>query len=218
MNREDNLLASIDSWIDCHEKVNDIMIIDWSSSNRLYDNNHIKKLIDDKKINLVEVVEEKYFSLPKAYNLAYIKSSNKYIIKLDSDYKLLNSTIIDRVTKINDTFLRGSHKSGHYHGFFAIERSNFLYYNENLNGWGYDDLDLYYRLSASGIKQQVVSDLDKYIYHIPHSNNDSTQNYLIKNKAYSEKQNRILAQQSFEVSKYETIYKENNYEKVKRIC
>jgi len=221
MNRTQNLCSVLESWIDQSEFITDIVVIDWSSKDRLYDNAHIKNLINNKKINLIEVIDEKYFSLSKAYNLAYSKISknNEYFLKLDADYVLLDNIFIDKIfdTNADKIFIRGENKS-HYTGFFGIKKSNFIYYNENFNGWGYDDLDLYDRLKKNNLQEIVLTDIQKYIYHIPHSDKDSIASYSIKNKAMSEKNNRLLSNRPFIISKYETIYKTDCYEKVKRIC
>jgi len=220
MNREYNLLKSLNSWIDSNQYIQDIVLVDWSSGNSLIQNERINELVKNKKINLVEVIDEKVFSLPKSYNLAFNKTNkqNKYIIKLDSDYKLLDCNLINKILHMqDDSFIRGAIKS-HYTGFFSIQRSKFIYYNENFNGWGYDDLDLYNRLKKNNLKEIIFSDIEKYIYHIPHTNDDSVSNYSIKNKTQSEKNNRLLASESFTISEYETVYKTDCYERVKRVC
>jgi hypothetical protein len=219
MNRTQNLCSVLESWIDQNKFITEIVLVDWSSNPCLKNNSLISKLITNKKINLIEVVDEKNFSLPKSYNLAFnkTKKENKYIIKLDSDYKLLDANLINDILNMNNFFIRGANKP-HYPGFLAIERTNFLYYNENLCGWGYDDRDLYNRLKNNNLKEKIINNIDKYIYHIPHSDSDSVANYSIKNKAQSQTNNRLLAENTFTISEYETIYKTDCYERVKRIC
>ena len=219
MNRTNNLCHTLESWIDQSKLITDILLIDWSSNPSLKSNSFISDLINRQKINIVEVIDEPFFSVPKASNLAFnkINTTNEYLIKIDSDYQLLDPYFINnKVLDINNSFLRGPNKS-HYTGFLAIEKKNFLYYNENFVGWGYEDLDLYSRLK-NNIQEIMFTDIEKYIYHIPHPDSDSVANYSIKNKARSEKNNRLLASESFTISKYETIYKTDCYERVKRIC
>lgn len=220
MNRTENLIKILPCWIDSSKLINDIVLVDWSSKKPLIEYQDIKQLMIYKKLKLIEVVDEQTFSLPRSYNLAFNKtnSKNKYLIKIDSDYLLKDHTFIeDKIQFLNNTFIRGAAKS-HYTGFLAIEKHRFLYYNENFYGWGYDDLDLYSRLQKNNLKQTIFTNIEKYIYHIPHSDNDSVANYSIKNKATSEKNNRLLSTEPFTISQYETIEKTDNYEKVKRVC
>ena len=43
-------------------------------------------------------------------------------------------------------------------------------YNEYFRGWGHEDNDLYERLISKGFNQQIISDPNNMLYHIPHGN------------------------------------------------
>jgi hypothetical protein len=96
-------------------------------------------------------------------------------------------------------------------GFTLFNKLHFFSvngYNENLNGWGYEDLDFYDRMSHISQKY-IISDLDKYILHIPHSDELRMINHRDKNLKTSdtEKMNRYRAKafEQKEILNYKTL-------------
>lgn len=225
MNRENNLVNSLNSWIDSHDSINDIVVVDWSSEKKLIDNIKIKKFVEEEKITLIRVVEEKYFSLSKSYNIAYkyTNPKNNILLKLDSDYKLINPSWIDRLyiknNLLNNYFICGDWRFGlSLTGFLLVNKKNFCFYNENLSGWGFDDRDLYSRISNANMPIIFFNILD-YIEHIEHSDQDRVNNYEIKDKEKTLKENIKISKETKEIflSEYETISSFNYYKEIRRL-
>jgi hypothetical protein len=225
MNRQNNLLSSLNSWVESHPLIKDIVVVDWSSEKKLIENNVIKKLVDEEKITLVRVIEEKYFSLSKSYNIAYkyTNSQNSILLKLDSDYQLTNPSWIDRIyirnNLLNNYFICGDWRFGlSLTGFLLVNKKDFCFYNENLSGWGFDDRDLYSRISNKVMPIIFFNILD-YIKHIEHNDEDRTNNYEIKDKEKSLKQNIEISKETKEIllSEYETINSSNFYKEIRRL-
>lgn len=198
MNRLENLKISLGSWIN-HQLISEIVIVDWSS-------NHPISISDfdfePEKIKIIRVDNQQNFNLSKSLNVAFdfTNKSNPVLCKIDSDYILINHNLFHEILTPSTLNRNGLAYpiffTGHWmfdislSGFLLLNRKDFCYYNENMNGWGYEDQDLYTRLEYKKLKQVIIPGLKKYIYHIPHNDSCRVANYSIKNKRDSEKQNQ----------------------------
>lgn len=199
MNREKNLIESLPSWFN-NEYINEIILVDYSSQEKLSENKTIQKWVDQGYVNLITVQEEEYFSLGKAYNLGFDFASGDFIIKIDADYMLKDDSFLDNFLtspRVSEYFIRGDYNFGmSMSGFFLISRQHIIPYREDLNGYGYDEIDLYNRILTQNpsMKEIVFFDIEKYIYHIPHNNKARVGNYITKNTVEAERLNRNLCE------------------------
>lgn len=227
MDREKNLIKSLNSWID-NSTIKEFILVDWSSKKNLYDNTEMQRLLEKYpgKITCIRVVDEKNFSLSMSYNLGfkYTKSEYPVLLKLDSDYQNIDSSWMYNL-KIKDNQLDNYCIRGHWKfspsmsGFLLINKTDFPFYNEHLQGWGYDDDDLFVQLKSKNLKVIIFSNIHNYIEHLDHSEYDRTMNYSIKNKLDSKKQNQELCglyQTNRYFATYKKIYYTNNYIELKR--
>ena len=226
MNRESNLMESLHSWIGVKE-INEIVVVDWSSEKSLYDNVEMRVLVRKKKVRLIRVDGEEYYSLASSYNLAFNSSvKNKIVFKCDSDYKNIDASWIKYLVRnsggyLDNYFIVGSHLFYKpLTGLLVVNKSDFLYYNENFEGWGMDDYDLHERIMDSKVgsdfQKVIFFDVKRYIYHLPHSDKDRTINYKYKDMDTSRLRNRSLCGSKFVVSEFDTILKDNNYTVLKK--
>lgn len=225
MDREKNLIESLNSWID-NSLIKEFILVDWSSKEPLYYNREIQNLLEkySNKIICIRVVDEKNFSLSMSYNLGfnYTKSEYPILLKLDSDYKSIDSSWMYHL-KIKNNQLDNYCIRGHWKfalsmsGFLLINKKDFPFYNEHLQGWGYDDDDLFTQLKNVNIV--IFSTINSYIKHIEHSDHERTVNYVIKNKFQSQQQNKELCNLTNK-NRYFATYKEilrtPNYIELKR--
>lgn len=219
MNRENNLMDSLTSWLSVPYLLSEFIVIDWSSDIPLINNNTIKNWVDNQKIKLFRVENEKTFSLSKSYNLAIRYSSNKIILKCDADYKSINylwlkHLIFNDNMQLNNYFIIGNYCfSKSLTGFLLVNKIDFVGYNENFEGWGYDDIDLYNRIEKnnSNLQKIIFFNIQDYIYHIPHTEESRVINYSIKDKKLSLRQNKNKIDTDFIISKYKTIKFISNY-------
>ena len=200
MNRSKPLEACIGSWL-LNKQINEILIIDWSSSPKLKLDNL------DPRIRIVRVDGEKYFNLGKAYNFGFKLAKSSKIIKMDADY-FINPyyDFIGELPLPKSTFYTGSWKLGEFdgdmgffrytNGWLYIEKEDFLSvggYREDLKGYGFDDSDLYNRLKKSGLAQGTLNlNLRPLIFHVPHDKEVRVENYENKNIRETEEYNRTL--------------------------
>lgn len=215
MGREDNLIESLCSWAGV-EHITEIIIVDWSCK---------KKLIEYKELNIpktkiVRVNNEQFFDMSKSYNVAASYVTNKIMLKLDCDHKNINPKWIDYL-KLNDAgqldgyFIVGDYRFAQsYSGLVLVNIDDFLWYNENLSGWGYDDTDLYNRIQLhKKITRIPFFCIKDYIYHIPHDDNMRTENFEIRDRNISNNQNALISSSNagFTLSQYTTVHRDDTY-------
>jgi hypothetical protein len=193
-NRFPILQASISSWL-VQEEIKEIVIVDYYSDD--FNHGFITSL--DDRIKVISVKDKPYFNLSDAYNIAIQNCSYDNILKLDVDYflnpyhKLSDWLYYD----LDKTFITGNWKQNQLDnklGFienlngFVVCKKEFLNkvggYKGNQYGYGYDDSDLYERLSLECDIERVNINLMKNrvpIFHIPHSDYYRSAYYENKN-------------------------------------
>jgi hypothetical protein len=231
MDRFDRLDKMLPSWESC-KHIKEFILIDWTSKKEVYHTkviqNHIEKY---NNIKIIRVENEINYHWSKVYNLAfqYTNPNFKILMKLDVDYINLSD---EWLNKINQNILNkelnnflicayGSYAKA-LAGFLLINKKDFL----NLNGyredldeyWGYEDEDIMKRAKKINLSKIEFKDINKYIYHIPHSDEMRIENS--KNKIFDYKINKRLCEKNISFkneSKYKTIFESKNYIKLKRI-
>ena len=178
MNRTSRLSQSLFSWLQCKD-ISEIIIVDWSSIIPVF--NEIKHLIDGSKpVTIIRVNDQKKWILSIAYNIAasFVKYSN--ILKLDSD-NILHIDFFNnhKLSPYDKHFYSGNWKNArtdnekHLNGVLytkTIDYINIGGYNEYIQTYGWDDNDIYERLSNNGLTQRDLN--NAYIYHIEHTDSD----------------------------------------------
>jgi len=173
-NRTDNLLVSIKSWIECGG-VHEIIIVDWDSTinvfDQLYDiirNSHIP-------IKVIRINDQPKWILTIAFNLAASLTTHPYLLKLDCD-NIISRDFLKVHQLKSKTFITGFWKNSrnpnenHLNGVIYMKKKQFESvngYNEYIQTYGWDDTDLYDRLTKNGYKNYHI-DNDK-IQHQEHA-------------------------------------------------
>ena len=152
---------------------------------------------------MIRVDGQKYFHLSKAYNLAIHNSTSEWILKMDCDY-ILNPyyNFFNKHQIKSNEFLTGSYQDSfldsqigffeYLNGFIFVSRENLCKvngYNENFEGYGYDDTDLYNRLVEKGFDRVYLNHNQLSIFHLPHPDSKRGENYKCKNITSSHSDN-----------------------------
>lgn len=198
MNRNGRVIRCLRSWVEwegCHE----LVLVDWSSRCPVEKFLNKEKFFN-KKIKIIRVDEEKYFSRSKSFNLAIRNCTYNNIIKIDIDYELTNKKILETYLKNVSQSKCFAYAKGvkHFTGFCAFGIADFEKvggYNESLGDWGYEDRDLYSRLAKEGLSELVIKKPKKFLHHIPHSASKSVENHKNKNKKETEVRNIKLCEE-----------------------
>ena len=176
--RIDNLLKILPTWTDANYHIKEIIIVDYSSVSPVSENPKIKDIISQQKkeeyIKIVRVDGEEKWNLGKAFNLAIDVAKYSFIIKVDTDYELIDNSFLDYLDyrMLPHTFVRGDHNfpgCDSLTGFCIFPNLDLIRYKEDLNGWGYDDIQFYKRLETY-IKLTPIYffNIAQYIKHLDH--------------------------------------------------
>jgi predicted glycosyltransferase involved in capsule biosynthesis len=214
MNREENLMKMLPTWTQV-DKIKDFVIVDWTSAQPIINNPILKEQMEKyKNIKVLRVEGQTHYNRSMSWNLAakYTDPKNKIMLKLDADCMNIDSSWLKfqciKHEELFNYFICGDPFFNPCSvGFLLVNKRNFNDingYNENiLPMWGYEDEDLYHRLSKSKglrhpdlwehemhnpeFKKIIFFDFDKYIYHIPHSNSFRVNDSLkINNHEFSD--------------------------------
>jgi len=164
MNRNDNLKKSIISWLKL--PVQEIVIVDWNSLTPV---TYTLAEIIDPRIKIIRVENEPDWILTYAVNVGLRFSSFTKIYKLDADIQT-QENFLDLNQFEEGEFIRGTWESAieeeqpdqvYINGSFGCYKSDLVkvgFYNEHIRTYGWDDSDLYFRLSTkAGLRQKHLA-------------------------------------------------------------
>lgn len=171
MNRTENLLKALPSWIACSE-IREIVIVDWSSREPVLDSLRMAGIADP-RIRIIRVDGQPRWILSYAFNLGFRVSRFDKILKTDADI-IIKEGFFTKNPLVESTFISGDWRIAekgqeHINGFFYIRRKDVMAvkgFNEYITTYGWDDDDIYNRLEESGVRRARVD--TSTIYHIPH--------------------------------------------------
>lgn len=205
MNRDAMLRVSLQSWIG-NPLISEIIIVDWSS----------KKPITwaesfDSRVKVIRISNQKFFHLSKAINAGISASTAEFIMKMDVDYilnpytnlvEILQTALTEEDFMVCSGWIGDGAGTGALflkptNGFLCAPKKSFLKakgYNEDLQGWGFDDDDMINNLKKLGLKQKVLRlSNGLFIYHNPHTVDKRVENYENKNPRDSWKKNKAIS-------------------------
>jgi hypothetical protein len=153
MNRNDHLRETL-RYNGKLESVSGITILDFGSTPPT----DIHDLTFSYPVITIRINHKNTWSLARAYNLAIALTRSDYILKTDADM-FISQRLIDLAmeTLSPSVFITGNpfFKSGPLiSSKQAIELAGF--FNEDLIGWGYEEIDLYSRLRGIGLNQIIA--------------------------------------------------------------
>jgi len=178
-NREENLRQTLPTWLACPE-IDEIVIVDWSSDNSL---EPLVNEFQDGRILLAVVKDQPKWILSFACNLAARLASKDKLLKIDADVKVHPGFFARHQLKEGIFFsgnweIARNDNERHLNGIFFCYRNDFVRingYNEFIKSYGWDDSDLYIRLSKAGLLRNDF-DLDS-VQHMEHAKRTSFQDH-----------------------------------------
>lgn len=205
-NRNENLLKSLATWLEV-DGLSEIVIVDWSSDDDVLQAIRAAGLMS-KKVRVIRVENEPRWILSYAFNVGFRLARHEVIVKADADITL-RKDYLHRNPLQNGTFIAGSWEVAakgqeHINGFFHIKKSDLLKisgFNEYITTYGWDDDDIYSRMTQSGLRRVCV-DVDS-LYHIPHddslrigvsSGTENAEEELRGDTLFNIRANRYIAQ------------------------
>ena len=204
MDRIDELLLTLPTWFNIPQ-ITEYIIVDYASKIPLSEHETIMQWKNEHNITLLRVDDERYFNLGKAYNLAIDFATNHKILKIDCDYLNVSPEWIyeldsSKYDSHECYFIRGDWRfSRSLTGLLFCDKRDFVYFREDLNGWGFDDLDLARRIveNKQRIKEVIWPNISSYVKHLDHDDKQRTKNYFATDKSQTNYNNRLICHQPF---------------------
>ena len=200
MDRAYVLEQTLPTWVEANPA--EIIVVDWGSKKSL---GALMSRFPNTNIVLIRVNGVDKWVLSKAYNLGVRMASYTNILKLDADIRLdrdffcrhnLEGKKGVRIFFAGNWAKSRNQNETHTNGTVYLSGQDFREvggYNEYIESYGYDDDDLYGRLTKRG-SRRLLLDLDS-IHHTPHSNAERVVNQSITpdDTALEIEKNRLLS-------------------------
>ena len=162
MNRSQNLLRALPTWL-ANPEISEVVIVDWSSATPV-DADLREAGIADPRIRILRIEGEGRWVLSYAFNAGFRAAACAQILKADADI-LLSADFFRRNPLLPGAFIAGNWRAvqadqAHVNGFFFISRQALQGvggFNEHITSYGWDDDDIYDRLTLSGQRRQDVA-------------------------------------------------------------
>lgn len=190
MNRNAGLVEGLMSWLKLN--VDEIILVDWSSKDAVKDTLEHHG-ISDTRIKIIRVESEPFWDLTRAFNLGFKYVTTKQIIKVDAEVTI-SQDFLDKHPLQNGVYYRGDWEKVacqtqiYVNGFFYLYADDLRAingFNEYIDLYGYDDLDIYERLEGGALNLTPKQVTEQYIFHIEHDdkarvvNGASNPNYAL---------------------------------------
>lgn len=175
MNRNENLLKALPSWLQ-HQEINEVVIVDWSSDTPVSDE-LTRSGIRDSRIRVVRVDGEPRWILSYAFNVGFRIAQYDQILKVDADIVVAKDFFARNVLQeghfIAGNWRKAAANQAYVNGFFFAPRAALHAvggFNEFISTYGWDDDDIYHRMMLAGFHRSDVA--DGCIHHLDHSDEE----------------------------------------------
>jgi hypothetical protein len=189
MNRNGNLKKALKTWLKL--PVDEIIIVDWSSSEPVIDTVSEFK---DSRIKILRVDNEPKWILTYGFNVGLRFAAYNKVFKFDADIEV-NEDFLSLNQITGNQFVRGYWKSAldegldsqvYVNGSFGCYKSSLEkigYYNELIRTYGWDDSDLYERLASQcGLETKFLD--FKSLLHLEQKEAERTENQDVNPSAF----------------------------------
>ena len=218
MNRTNNILSNLDSWL--KQKINQLIILDWSTKDNFY---NLLKEKKDNRILYVYVGNETKYIRSYAQNLAAGLSKYNRVCKIDSDIILYDNFFENHPLSHGDFYVgdfqcarNENEKSTHGNIYlFVSDYFKINGYNEYIKTYGWDDSDFTIRLLFCGLNKKLFN--QDFFYHVPHDDNLRIANNIKEHPYISIYTHRYYLEHidlwnpNFKLQKYEFNKQNPNY-------
>lgn len=163
MNRHEHLDACLPTWLG--KGFREIVVVDYSSTPSLRE---IVARHQDGTVMLVELLDrQEFFNDAKAKNLRMRVARTPIVCSFDCDVKIVTNDFVTKHPLEEGQFYKGESASCCGSGiFWRADWEAFNGCDETMQGWGFDDCDLYNRWIAAGRKWLGMDPAS--VAHIPH--------------------------------------------------
>ena len=197
-NRRHHIEKTLPTWLNQTEVDYEVIILDYDSDDDLH--GFLSSLNTHVKIKHIRCPDQPLFVLSHARNVGANEAKRDWILFIDIDTCLYENSIhyLMQIIKKNSSnyfAATGSEikKEIINGGFILVKNSshcNIHGFNEDIRGWGYEDIDYKKRLEQNGEKFEIID--EHYYKCIDHSDDERTQCWT-EDKEISWMRNRQIA-------------------------
>ena len=199
----------------------EFVVLDYKSTDGLEEwiRTEMKTYLDSGILSFYKTPTPKYFDRSHSRNLMFNLASGDIISNIDADNftgKGYASYINDVFKKDNNSIILPDTKRQYYYmrdcvGRFATLKEDFLAvagYDETMSGYGFEDDDLYERLTTLGRTEEIITDLS-FLKVLKHSDEERTKNEFYANNI----EDFYISYISLKRSEVFFLYKNGSFEK-----
>jgi hypothetical protein len=166
----------------------EFIILDYNSSDGLeyWFQNNMTSFIEAGLVKFYRTTEPLYFNRSHSRNLAFKLASGDIICNIDADNYLgvgFSNYIYNCFIKGNNEFLTPDFRQRDVIGRLCLKKTDFILqrgYNENMNGYGFEDLEFYARMAINGLQHEFIYNSD-FLNVIHHSDKERYENEHLNN-------------------------------------
>ena len=154
-------------------EISEIIVVDWTSNEAVRES-LTDAGISDSRIRVIRVEGEPRWILSYAFNIGFRHAKYDKILKADADIVLradfFEENKLDETLFISGFWEDAEEGQEHINGFFYVNTTHLgavKGFNEFITTYGWDDDDLYARLSALGLSRKSV--VAGTVHHLDHS-------------------------------------------------
>jgi GT2 family glycosyltransferase len=178
MNRLNHLQQTLEKNIQDNYLIGQVefILLDYNSKDGLEEwvYNNMMKYIDEGILIYYKNTEPEHYLRSHSRNMAFRLANAAILCNLDADNFLgkgFADSMLREFSKCKDIFYTNNYSIRDTFGKFCVRHEDFDSingYNEALQGYGYEDADIFNRLRNNGLKQ-IFFDNPEYYHHLKHS-------------------------------------------------
>ncbi|WP_413668184.1 glycosyltransferase family 2 protein [Mucilaginibacter sp. Mucisp86] len=165
----------------------EFVIVDYNSSDGLYEwiSTNFRKELSTGLVRYYRTNQPHYFNRSHSRNMAFKKASGDVLCNIDADNFTgpFFAQYIGEYFKSNpNAFLTPDYSVRDVMGRLCVKATDFAEvrgFNEHLEGYGYDDMDIYKRLEAKGLLHGFIDKHPEFLNAISHPNIERYQNEFL---------------------------------------
>jgi len=159
--------------------VNEVIVVDYNSKEPF----SRSCTTTDDRLRIQRVEGAEFWSLSRAYNLGIALARYSTVFKVDADMFIDNRLFLLSLDLLSDGVFISGNPFG-IGGPLLVSKGDFERsgcYNQNLLGWGFEEVDLYRRLRENGVRQKIFQ--GSLFRTIPHDDSQRNSSFGEKHGA-----------------------------------
>lgn len=170
----------------------EFVLLDYNSSDGLerWIKEYMTEYIDCGILSFYRTLTPKLYHRSHSRNIAFRLAKGNIVCNLDADNFLGNGFAAEMLNEFsinNNIFHTSDLTSTDAYGRIVLLKKDFIEiggYNEDLEGYGHEDVDLFHRLVKKGVRQKIFHDRN-YYNAISHSKEERISNEVMYKKLHS---------------------------------